>query len=620
MNPGVLKSVRRRLGAWLLLRLVLLVAGVVGAGALGAVLLDVALDLPDQTRMAAPWLLGGCVVLLLAWGVWKWFGYEEERVALLLERAQPSLGNRLVNAVQLGRRTGNTGVEECLRLEAVELGRQAAAKALVWPVVKRGLHWGTAVAGAALAGWICLAGAGGGLLQAVIPRFLDPAGDHPPYSKMRIAVSPGGARVLYGGQVEVRATVSGRPADKLWLVARSGTNVLRAIMFLAPDKTFFQSLVNLREPAEYFVTDGRARSYRFPIGIRYTPQIALVELTTTFPDYTGKPPRTAKLSEEPQAFPEGTKVNFRVASNRPLKQGQLTLTPVLGGKVTQLLLRPEDQNNIVAGGFTLTEPVVFSIGVRDVTDLDSVDPRQGRFNLLPDERPRLFVLEPGRDAVATPSIKVPVRVEATDDYGITRVAWLRGLNRSIERPFNMKLALKNGAQAVEAAGAFDFAQLGVRPGDIIEYYFEAADNDPKGPNLALSRSTAFKSSRRNNTKRCCGRPRRARRCSSRIFSWMPGCGGWPNGRGGWPGRLKTLRQPSSRRFPKRPRPWRRTSPSMSVNWANSCRSRCFSMSSRPSATPSLGSTPGRARLARSSRPASAPASSTRSGWPRPPTT
>ena len=32
------------------------------------------------------------------------------------------------------------------------------------------------------------------------------------------------------------------------------------------------------------------------------------------------------------------------------------------------------------------------------------------------------------DAVATPSIRVPVRVEATDDYGITRVVWLRGLN------------------------------------------------------------------------------------------------------------------------------------------------------------------------------------------------
>ena len=293
--------------------------------------------------------------------------------------------------------------------------------------------------------------------------------------------------MLYGGQVEVRARASGRPADKLWLVANSGTNALRAIMFLAPDKTFFQTLANLREPTEYYVTDGQARSHRFPIGIRYTPQITLVEVTTTFPQYTGLAPRTAKLSEEPQALPEDTKVSFRVASNRPLKSGQLTLTPVLGGKPAQIALKPEGEKNIVSGGFTLTEPVVFSVSVRDVNDLDSVEPRQGRFNLLPDERPRIFVLEPGRDAVATPSIRVPVRVEATDDYGITRVVWLRGLNRSIERPFNMKLTLKSGPQSVEAAGAFEFDKLGVRPGDVIEYYFEAADNYPKGPNVTLSK-------------------------------------------------------------------------------------------------------------------------------------
>ena len=90
-------------------------------------------------------------------------------------------------------------------------------------------------------------------------------------------------------------------------------------------------------------------------------------------------------------------------------------------------------------------------------------------------------------AVATPAISVPVKVQAQDDYGVNRVYWLRGHNRSIERPFNLKLELKPGPQSVEAAGAFDLAKLGVRPGDSIEYYFEAADNYPKGPNLALSR-------------------------------------------------------------------------------------------------------------------------------------
>ena len=487
MSRGVLHHLRARLAGWLALRTGVLLAGVVGLTALLAVILDAALDLPEAARAAAPWVLALCGCFVLGWGVWLWRRFEEQRVARLFERAQPALGSRLINAVQLAQRTGAAPVEEVLRREAVELGRKAAASALVWPAVRAGVKTSAAVAGLALAAWLGLLLAGGDILRAVAPRFLDPAGDHPPYSKLRIEVSPAGAQVLYGGQVEVRARTSGRPVDKLWLAARSGTNALSAIMFLAPDKTFFQTLVNLREPTQFYVTDGQARSHKFAIGIRYTPQITLVEVTTAFPEYTGRTPHTGKLSDEPQALPEDTKVSFRVASNRPLKSGRLTLTPVLGGKAIEVPLKPDGEKNIVSGGFTLAQPVVFSLAVRDVNDLDSLEPRQGRFNLLPDERPQIFVLEPGRNAVATPAIRVPVRVEATDDYGITRVMWLRGLNRSIQRPFNMKLTLRSGPQSVEAAGALDFATLGVRPGDIIQYYFEAADNYPKGPNITLSK-------------------------------------------------------------------------------------------------------------------------------------
>jgi hypothetical protein len=300
-------------------------------------------------------------------------------------------------------------------------------------------------------------------------------------------VTPRVASVLFGGQLEVHATVSGRPADKLWLVARTGGSETRAMMFLAPDKSFFQSLANLREPAQYFVTDGQARSRRFAVQIQFTPQITQVEATMVFPEYTGKPSLAGKLADEAQALPEDTRINFRVTSNRPLKAGVVTLTPVLGGKQIEVSLQPEKDPAIVSGGFNLTEAVAFDLSIRDVSGLKCAEPKRGRFNLLPDRPPVLFVVEPGKDAVATPSTRVPVRVQATDDYGVTRVVWLRGLNSSIERPFKMRLSLKKDARAVEAAGSFDLAQLGVRPGDMIDYYFEAADNYPKGPNVVFSR-------------------------------------------------------------------------------------------------------------------------------------
>src|SRR5439155_15174136 len=115
---------------------------------------------------------------------------------------------------------------------------------------------------------------------------------------------------------------------------------------------------------------------------RYTPQITLVEITTVYPEYTRKPSRTAKLVDEPQAFPEETRLSFRVASNRPLTSGALTLTPVLGGAPVEVALEPETaRGSVVSGRFTLTAPVAFALSVRDVDGLDCAELRRGRFNL-----------------------------------------------------------------------------------------------------------------------------------------------------------------------------------------------------------------------------------------------
>jgi len=484
---GVLHEMRSRLAGWLALRTALVLLASLALLALGAVLVDAALDLPESFRVAAPWLVIPFSLVVLGGAIWQWRQLTEKHLARRFEQFAPSLGNRLTNAVDLAQQTGHSAVQEFLRCQAVELGRQSAAKLSAGPLVRRGVRLAALALAGGLLAWAALFLAENDLIQAVWPRFLDARGDHPPFSRLKITVTPGAASVLFGGQVEIHATTHGRPADKLWLVTRTGATETRAIMFLAPDKSFFQTLANLRQPAQYFVTDGVARSRRFPVEVRFTPQITQVEVALTFPEYTGKPAHTGKFVEEAQALPEDTRVRFRVTSNRPLKSGAIELTPVLGGKQIQVRLQPEKDPTVVAGGFTLTEAVAFNLSIRDITGLECAEPRRGRLNILPDRPPRLFVVEPGKDAVATPSTRVPVRVQAADDYGVTRVVWLRGLNRSIERPFKMRLTLKGGAQSVESAGAFDLARLGVRPGDVIDYYFEAADNYPKGPHVVFSR-------------------------------------------------------------------------------------------------------------------------------------
>jgi hypothetical protein len=486
VNFHVLHHIRARLTTWLAVLVLLSAFSVSGGLSLVLVLADAAFDLSESTRVAVPWVLGLALVAVCSAGFVGWRRLNESRMARWFEQSDAALGNRLINAVQLAQKKTTDATEEFFRREVVELGRQTSENLDPRPLVRRGLRRAGIFLGGVLAAWLALVALNSDLVQTILPRLFDAHGDHPPYSRLRIDVKTDKSQVLYGGQVEVRAVTSGMPVEKLWLVARSGTNEMRAIMFLAPDKSFFQTLVNLREPTDCFVTDGKARSRKFSVGIRFTPQITMIEVATTFPEYTGKLARTNKWSGEPQSLPEGTRVKLRVASNRPLKSGVLQLAPVLGGKTNLVALSPEIEN-VVTGVFVLSQAVVFDLSVRDAGGLESVETRRGRFNILPDRPPKLFVLEPGRDAVATPDFRVPVRVRAEDDYAVSRVVWLRSHNRSIERPLDMKLALKPGPQSVEASGAFELDKLGVKPGDVIEYYFEAADNYPAGPNVAFSR-------------------------------------------------------------------------------------------------------------------------------------
>jgi uncharacterized protein YjiS (DUF1127 family) len=483
---GVLAHLRGRLAVWFVLRGVLLLVTAMAAAVLVLGAADAAFDLPEEGRAAAPWFLATCGLVILVATVAPVARWGEWRLACQFERNDPALGNALTNAVQLDSLATVSPVTEALRQAAVERGRTVAQRLPILPIVRTSLWRAVGATAITAASWLLVVTVFGPILQVVWPRFADPRGDHPPFSRLQFAVSPGAAQVIYGGQLEIHVTATGAPAGELFVATRASSSELLTPMFRAPDGSFFQTLANLREPIEYFVTDRHARSKRFAIGVRYTPQINAVELEAVFPSYTGLPSRSQRLGDAEVRLPVGTRVNLRAFSNRPLRDGTLALTPVLSGKEQTITLTNGATATTVTGAFELNEPVAFRIDVRDVDGYSSQEPRQGRFGVIPDQRPQIFVLEPERRAVATPDTLVPVHVQARDDYAVSRVLWFRALNRSIERPVSMPLTMQGGPRAVEATGVLDLGRLGVRPGDQIEFYFEAVDNDPRGPNLATS--------------------------------------------------------------------------------------------------------------------------------------
>ncbi|MFW5750017.1 MAG: hypothetical protein ACOCZK_00065 [Planctomycetota bacterium] len=486
---GICSSLCARLRGWSLLAGLLACIAVLATGALVALFADVILILPAATRARAPWVLGGFGLVVLLVAAWRVLRIAPGRVARRCERRWPQLGSGLTNAVDLQGRQPCGPVQAHLHQEALERGRELARGARTWPLMRAALLVAMVALFAAGLAWGGTAVFGRSLLAAVAPRFLDPHGDHPPYSPLQFELTAADTAVSYGGSCEIRARVHGGAVDQLLLVAEDENGERsRSVMFRDPDRSHFHTLTNLRHPTRFHVTDGRGRSRWQRIAIRYTPRIEAIELATTFPAYTGLEPRTRQLGEEDLELPAGTTVQLRVASNRPLAHGTLCLIPLLGGETRTLdLARDSAAKRVVVGEFTLQQAVAFNIAVTDRDGLVSREPRKGRITVLPDERPRIRVIEPGRDAVATPEISIPVVVEAEDDYGVEQILWLRGLNESLERSFAMPFTPHRLGRIGRAETAFDLGDLGVRPGDTIRYFFEAVDNDPAGPNITTSR-------------------------------------------------------------------------------------------------------------------------------------
>ncbi len=486
MSAGVLDHLQGRLRASRLANLLMLLWLLLLGGGLGLILFDAVLVLPAALRVQLPWLLPLLMLPVLGAGLIARGRLNATRVARSCERHDPGLGTSLTNAVQLEVTTGRPGIEELLRRQAVARGRKRARRVPIWPLVRRSLLAG-GLAVLALALLVNLAPrAWPELFAAVLPRFLAPHADHPPYSDLDYRMSLSERQVLYGGQCEVTATVAGGQVEKLYLVAESTDGPTRSVMFRRPDGSYGLTLTNLREDCTVHVTDGRGRSHRHRLTIRYTPRIERVDYTARFPTYTGRADHERRLPDEDLALPRGTRVGVSVASNRPLAGGELVLTPLLGGEARILPLRPREPGaRVVHADFTVEAGCAFHLGVSDVDGLASTDSRRGRILIEPDRRPRIQVTEPGRDAVATPAITVPVAVSAEDDFGVAQILWLRAFNGGRETV--APVALDGTGRRVRATTALDLADLGVRPGDRVEYFFEAVDNYPDGPNVTTSR-------------------------------------------------------------------------------------------------------------------------------------
>ncbi|HKS38279.1 MAG TPA: hypothetical protein VJW76_13875, partial [Verrucomicrobiae bacterium] len=439
---------------------------------------DLFFQFNDPSRLS---LDGGFAVLLIGAVVltWRWLTgatSEARRVARLVEEGNPDLHNDLVSAIDfeeaMGKGSGPAVSRELMQhqigIAAEKARRLKRLDSLKPPSLKQEARLLLASLGMAVILLLVFTSH----FAAVIPRFVDPFGDHPPYSPTSLKVNPTGTSVDYGQGLKIDVETGGpRPAE-MTLVLRDKEGRERATlpMLEESDGRYFQNIENVQDDLEYFVRIPGGRSKRYALLVIKWPKIQSATVAYEYPAYTQLPAEKRYLNDRVVKGYRETRVTLALHSNRPLKGGVLT---VCGADYE---LAPGDANSVTAT-FVISTNGPFSATITDKDGNVTREKLEGTVEVLPDLKPEIAIVSPGMDSFATPDARIPINIEARDDLGVGKVEILRSRSGSADERKTVHNA-EGREKFVNVIEELDLEALGVKPGDTIEYYATTTDSAP----------------------------------------------------------------------------------------------------------------------------------------------
>lgn len=464
--------------------------------ALLAIFADALFALPTALRIG----LSGVALLGTAWATgwlgYRWFQlrFDPRLVARQVECRLNLSDNLLINAVEFAA-ASPAGDSPVLRDRVVRLAEERARELSALEVLPFRPVW-RALGGMLLASLVALGCwlAAPRLFATVVPRFIDPRGDHPPFTLVTFDIAIAPEPVYHGRPATITATFGGpeqvKTADVVFLDdanAVTAREPLRAPMFRQEEQTFVLELERAEQSRRFYIDTPKGRSATQDLVVTEVPFIEEVTVRYEYPAYTGWTALDQPLDARGLRGLVGTTAVITASSNLPLSSGRFEMTTQAAGAAQETFaLSPlPNEPQRVQGRIPLKTSGRFSLTLKATSGGESFEPFTGTVAVTPDRAPRVAIVQPQPHVIVVEDWQVPVVIEAVDDVGIAGLRFSRSVNgwgpSTVALPFE-----SHRSGAVRATTEFDLAALGARAGDLITYYATAADNHPDPTQFADS--------------------------------------------------------------------------------------------------------------------------------------
>jgi len=365
------------------------------------------------------WVLTVAAFGIGVWHVWKALTTRrtQEAIAARIEQVFPQLDNRLINVVQFEAAGAFDPIRGAYLRQGVPNWNVVQPEGMRDREKHKRAYIALATAALLLLAPFCWTGASWGNALA---RILNPFSQRAPITVAHIlSVAPGNGSVVNGSPLTISLTAAGRrgqtisidfwPSDDSPYTVRLGQ--------LSGDKSedFSYLAAKVSSDMDYRVRAGDATSDRFHIKTVSPLSYSRIDVTVTPPKGFDTPVQHLNGITDQVAAPLGSQLSLVVLGNRPLTHSFISMagSPAIP-------LTSSDDGKSYAGGMPIRQEGALFV-TSDAEGGENVTASM-RVQLAQDLPPVIRVISPqGRGVLGVGAVPV-IQFEATDDFGLTKVA------------------------------------------------------------------------------------------------------------------------------------------------------------------------------------------------------
>ncbi len=302
-------------------------------------------------------------------------------------------------------------------------------------------------------------------------------------------VEPGDMEVVKGADASILIQLEGKlpdqisvlskePLAKRWKEADVEISMADSFFQLQLKLGFVYAFKEVSRTIDYYVKAGDGKSHSFRINVIDRPMVNKITAQYEYPAYTGLPAKVAEGGDLSALI--GTEVELSIWASKPLRGAFLILGD--GTKIKATL-----ENRTARLGFEIKKDDTYHIRLLDLEGLENSEPIEYSIYALKDESPVVRVAYPGSDTDLGDNMVQPLTIEASDDFGISKMNIIWRLNEDPRLRRREVPLLSGGRKEVKEDYLWDLSDMNLLPEDRIYYRVEVYDNDEvSGPKRAQS--------------------------------------------------------------------------------------------------------------------------------------